>query len=64
MEESYIRDADMNLARIPEGVSLEQAVMVPDMMPCTPEIQQILYAKADSLLDVIPLLEEAAKRDA
>ena len=40
------------------------AVMVPDMMPCTPEIQQILYAKADSLLDVIPLLEEAAKRDA
>lgn len=34
MEESYIRDADMNLARIPEGVSLEQAVMVPDMM-CT-----------------------------
>ena len=34
VEESYIRDADMNLARIPEGVSLEQAVMVPDMM-CT-----------------------------
>lgn len=30
----YIRDADMNLAKIPEGVTLEQAVMVPDMM-CT-----------------------------
>jgi threonine dehydrogenase-like Zn-dependent dehydrogenase len=34
VETYYIRDADMNLARIPEGVSLEQAVMVPDMM-CT-----------------------------
>lgn len=30
----YIRDADMNLALIPQGVTLEQAVMVPDMM-CT-----------------------------
>ena len=34
IEEYYIRDADMNLTLIPEGVSLEQAVMVPDMM-CT-----------------------------
>lgn len=34
VEEYYIRDADMNLALIPEGVTLEQAVMVPDMM-CT-----------------------------
>ena len=34
VEEYYIRDADMNLALIPKGVSLEQAVMVPDMM-CT-----------------------------
>lgn len=34
VEEYYIRDADMNLALIPDGVSLEQAVMVPDMM-CT-----------------------------
>ena len=34
MEEYYIRDADMNLTKIPEGVTLEQAVMVPDMM-CT-----------------------------
>lgn len=34
VEEYYIHDADMNLARIPEGVTLEQAVMVPDMM-CT-----------------------------
>lgn len=34
IEEYYIRDADMNLAHIPKGVSLEQAVMVPDMM-CT-----------------------------
>ena len=34
VETYYIRDADMNLARIPESVTLEQAVMVPDMM-CT-----------------------------
>ena len=34
VETYYIRDADMNLAKIPEGVTLEQAVMVPDMM-CT-----------------------------
>ena len=34
VEQYYIRDADMNLAKIPEGVTLEQAVMVPDMM-CT-----------------------------
>lgn len=34
VEEYYIRDADMNLAKIPEGVTMEQAVMVPDMM-CT-----------------------------
>ena len=32
VEKYYIRDADMNLARIPDGVTLEQAVMVPDMM--------------------------------
>ena len=34
VETYYIRDADMNLTKIPEGVTLEQAVMVPDMM-CT-----------------------------
>ena len=34
VEQYYIRDADMNLTKIPEGVTLEQAVMVPDMM-CT-----------------------------
>ena len=34
VETYYIRDADMNLALIPNGVTLEQAVMVPDMM-CT-----------------------------
>ena len=34
VEEYYIRDADMNLALIPDGVTLEQAVMVPDML-CT-----------------------------
>lgn len=34
VETYYIHDADMNLAHIPEGVSLEAAVMVPDMM-CT-----------------------------
>lgn len=34
VETYYIRDADMNLAHIPDGVSLEAAIMVPDMM-CT-----------------------------
>ncbi|WP_304425697.1 zinc-binding dehydrogenase [uncultured Adlercreutzia sp.] len=34
VETYYIRDADMNLARIPEGVTLDQAIMIPDMM-CT-----------------------------
>lgn len=34
VEQYYIRDADMDLTKIPEGVTLEQAVMVPDMM-CT-----------------------------
>ena len=34
VESYYIRDADMNLAKIPEDVTLEQAVMIPDMM-CT-----------------------------
>jgi len=34
-------------------------VMVEDMMPCTPEIREILYARVDSLLEVIPLLEAA-----
>lgn len=32
VETYYLRDADMNLTKIPEGVTLEQAVMVPDMM--------------------------------
>lgn len=34
VERYYIRDADMNLAHIPDGVTMEQAVMVPDML-CT-----------------------------
>lgn len=34
VEHYYIRDADMNLAHIPDNVTLEQAVMIPDMM-CT-----------------------------
>lgn len=34
VETYYIRDADMNLAHIPEGVTLDQAIMIPDMM-CT-----------------------------
>ncbi len=34
VEHYYIRDADMNLAHIPENVTPEQAVMIPDMM-CT-----------------------------
>ena len=34
VETYYIRDADMNLAHIPENVTIDQAIMVPDMM-CT-----------------------------
>lgn len=34
VEYYYIRDADMNLAHIPDNVTIEQAVMIPDMM-CT-----------------------------
>lgn len=34
VESYYIRDADMNLAHLPDSVTLEQAVMIPDMM-CT-----------------------------
>lgn len=45
VEEYYIRDADMNLAKIPEGVSLEQAVMVPDMMCTAFEGVQQLHMK-------------------
>ncbi len=40
-----------------------KAVMVPDMMPYTPEMAQIIYARVDSLLDVIPLLEGMQKRE-
>ena len=32
VEHYYIRDADMNLAKIPDKVTWEQAIMVPDMM--------------------------------
>lgn len=32
VEHYYMRDADMNLAHIPEGVSWEQAVVITDMM--------------------------------
>lgn len=34
VEHYYIRDADMNLAHIPDNVTLDQAIMIPDMM-CT-----------------------------
>ncbi|MDL2261283.1 NAD(P)-dependent alcohol dehydrogenase [Methanimicrococcus sp. OttesenSCG-928-J09] len=32
-EEFHVNDADMNLALMPKGMSLEQAVMLPDMAP-------------------------------
>lgn len=32
VEHYYMRDADMNLAHIPDGVSMEQAVVITDMM--------------------------------
>ncbi|MDY0266826.1 MAG: NAD(P)-dependent alcohol dehydrogenase [Methanimicrococcus sp.] len=32
-EEFHVNDADMNLAIMPKGMSLEQAVMLPDMAP-------------------------------
>lgn len=33
-------------------------VMVPDLLPPTPEMEGLLYRRVDSLNDVIPLLEE------
>lgn len=32
VEHFYMRDADMNLAHMPDNVTMEQAVMIPDMM--------------------------------
>lgn len=32
-------------------------VMVPDLLPPTPEVEPLLYRRADSLKDVIPILE-------
>lgn len=32
VEKYWVRDADMNLAKIPDSVTWEQAVMIPDMM--------------------------------
>ena len=53
VEEYYIRDADMNLALIPEGVSLEQAVMVPDMMCTAFEGMRLLAPEFGSTVAVI-----------
>lgn len=33
-------------------------IMVPDLLPPTPEVERLLYRRADSLHDVIPILEE------
>ena len=33
-------------------------VMIPDLLPPTPEVEPLLYRRADSLHDVIPILEE------
>ncbi|MGN1389195.1 MAG: zinc-binding dehydrogenase [Bulleidia sp.] len=58
VEEYYIRDADMNLAHIPDGVTLEQAVMVPDMM-CTAfeGVQQldVKFGQSAAVLGVGPV---------
>lgn len=35
-----------------------KTVMIPDMMQCNEEIEKMLYAKLNSLLEVIPLLEK------
>ena len=34
-----------------------RAVMVPDLLPPTPEIEKLFFRKADALTDVIPLIE-------
>lgn len=36
-------------------------IMVPDLLPPTPEIEPLLYRKADTLADVIPVLAELQK---
>ena len=33
-------------------------IMVPDLLPPTPEVERLLYRRVDSLNDVIPILEE------
>ena len=33
-------------------------VMVPDLLPPTPEVERLLYRRVDSLDRVIPVLEE------
>lgn len=35
-----------------------RAVMIPDLLPPTPEIEKLLFRKVDVLTDVIPLIEE------
>lgn len=53
VETYYIRDADMNLAHIPDGVTMEQAVMVPDMMCTAFEGVQALNMKFDQSVAAI-----------
>ena len=37
-------------------------VMIPDLIPMTPDIERLLYAKTDSLNDAIPLLKAIIER--
>ena len=36
-------------------------VMVPDLLPPTPEVERLLYRRVDSLNDVIPILEALSR---
>jgi threonine dehydrogenase-like Zn-dependent dehydrogenase len=49
-ESYYIRDADMNLGHVPDNVTLEQAVMVPDMMMTTTQgVKELNIGWGDSV---------------
>jgi len=41
-----------------------RSVMIPDLLPPTPEVEKLFFRKADVLTDVIPLIESLAGYDA
>ncbi|MBZ3936070.1 NAD(P)-dependent alcohol dehydrogenase [Methanimicrococcus blatticola] len=52
-EEFHVNDADMNLAIMPKGMSLEQAVMLPDMAPTGIQGSELARIKPGETVAVI-----------